>query len=103
MNDTFRIVRFHFNGGKSIGTDREGGELPSGITLEEAKDHCNGLDTASDTATSPEAVEYTRKYGRWFDGFEAEDGRPLPTYTAPVPLTEQRELLADDPPPLELR
>lgn len=44
-----------------------------GLTLEEAKQHCNDPETSSRTATSPLAKEYTAQHGPWFDGFTVEN------------------------------
>ena len=38
-------------------------------TLEEAQEHCNDPQTSSQTATDPEALERTREFGEWFDGY----------------------------------
>lgn len=63
--ETYRIVRFYEN------------EYPTeviarGMTLEDARLHCQHPETSSMTATTPLAVERTRKMGRWFDGYEKE-------------------------------
>ena len=46
---TYSIIRFHKGGGRIT--------QKTGLTLEEAKEHCNDPDTAGDG---------------WFDGFESE-------------------------------
>ena len=38
-------------------------------TLEKAQGHCNDPQTSSQTATDPEALERTREFGEWFDGY----------------------------------
>jgi hypothetical protein len=43
-----------------------------GLTLQEAQEHCNNLETSSTTATSTVARQRTRSYGPWFDGYEKE-------------------------------
>ena len=53
---TYCIVRFHFNGNRET--------IEEGLTLEEAKAHCNDPDSKShDAVPGP---------GSWFDGFEEE-------------------------------
>lgn len=61
MSDRYRIVRMFFKGGKRT--------IKSGLTLEEAKAHCQDPETSSRTCTgSRRAIEKAR--GPWFDGFE---------------------------------
>lgn len=58
--ETYRIVRFYAD------RNRERRILRTGLTLEEAQDHCNDPETSSQTTTTdPEE-------GRWFDGYEKE-------------------------------
>lgn len=64
---TYKIIRFY----------RDNEELnrsvvTRGLTLEQAQEHCSDPETSSKTATSPEAVERTERYGPWFDGYEEE-------------------------------
>lgn len=61
---TYRIKRFHQRGGSEV--------IKTGLTLDEAHEHCNDPETNSGTATSRMHVEYTKKFGPWFDGFEKE-------------------------------
>ena len=49
--DTYRIVRFRFRKGRKI--------IKRGISLSEARSHCNDPDTSGD---------------QWFDGYERESG-----------------------------
>lgn len=62
---TYKITRIFASG------ERE--EINSGVTLEEAKEHCSNPETSSRTATSPEAIALTAEKGPWFDGFNEED------------------------------
>jgi hypothetical protein len=61
----YKIVRNYFNreapGRRTIKT---------GLTLEEAREHCSNPETSSRTATSREAKRRTEQYGPWFDGYE---------------------------------
>lgn len=41
----------------------------SGLTLEEAKEHCRNHETSSATATSAAARAVTRRNGPWFDSY----------------------------------
>ena len=61
---TYKIVRNYFNG-----TPRT---IARGLTLEEAKAHCQDPETSSSTATSSAAKARTRRLGPWFDGFTEE-------------------------------
>ena len=42
----------------------------TGLTLEEAVEHCRDPETSSGTCTSPELIAYTERVGPWFDGFD---------------------------------
>lgn len=65
--DTYRIVRFYEDNNRA----RE--VITRGLTLEQAKAHCQDPETSSTTATSEAAQERTANFGRWFDGFEKEN------------------------------
>lgn len=62
----YRIVRFHAN------SDIDNKIIEENVSLEEAKKHCNDPETSSRTAKGKEAIEYTKEFGQWFDGFEEE-------------------------------
>lgn len=66
MTDTrnYKIVRFYFNGTKRT--------IERGLTLEEAKAHCNNPEASSRTCRNWRNRQRTRHYGPWFDGY-AED------------------------------
>lgn len=68
MADTYRIVRFFRDNNKQ--PQRRG--LPRRLTLEEAQAHCRDLNTSSSTAWKTAAVNRTKRYGAWFDGYEEE-------------------------------
>lgn len=61
---TYYIRRFYMN--------RENETIKHGLTLDEAQEHCSDPETSSKTATSPEALERTEKFGPWFDGYDEE-------------------------------
>lgn len=63
---TYKIVRFY----QDDNIDSE--VIVKGLTLEQAKAHCNDPETASGSATSEAAVERTKRVGAWFDGYEEE-------------------------------
>ena len=62
---TYRIIRFYRDSSR-----RDYGE--TGLTEEEAQAHCRDPETSSRTATSPEAVRRTERFGPWFDGYTEE-------------------------------
>lgn len=59
----YKIVRSFFNGKRSKRV------IKTGLTLEEARAHCNDPETSSRTATSAKARRYTARNGPWFDGY----------------------------------
>ena len=59
----YRVVRFFFN---RPGYSRT---IKTGLTLEQAKAHCNDPETSSKTCTSSVGKARTRLLGPWFDGF----------------------------------
>lgn len=64
---TYQIVRFYANAPELNRTI-----VTRGLTLEQAREHCNSPETSSRTATTPEALARTERYGAWFDGYEEE-------------------------------
>jgi hypothetical protein len=62
--DTYKIVRMYFHGARKT--------IATGLTLEEAKEHCADPETSSSTCQGAEGIRRTRRCGRWFDGFEEE-------------------------------
>lgn len=64
MPDRYRIVRMYQRGVPRI--------IQRGLDLRAAQSHCKSLETSSKTALSPAALEHTRKYGPWFDGYEED-------------------------------
>ena len=62
----YKIVRGYFNDSDKFVT------IETGLTLEEAREHCCDPDTSSRSATSAEAIAHTEEHGPWFDGYEEE-------------------------------
>ena len=60
----YKITRMYFREGVPDQT------IKTGLTLDEAQEHCSDRETSSSTVTSKAGRERTRKYGRWFDGYE---------------------------------
>lgn len=65
MTQRYKIVRFYFNTSSRRVVKR-------GLTLEEAKVHCNDPETSSSTAKGRSAKQRTKTLGPWFDGFTKE-------------------------------
>lgn len=64
MDATYKIVRHYFKGDKRV--------IRTGLTLEEAQEHCSDPETSSSTCTSKEGRRRTEKRGPWFDGYSEE-------------------------------
>ena len=62
---TYSIIRFIHRGEPRV--------IATGKTLEEVQEHCRDRDTSSRTCTSREGVEFTNKFGPWFDGYTEEE------------------------------
>ncbi len=63
---TYKIVRLYFRRGQKMRT------IASGLTLQEAQEHCRDPETSWKTARSAVARKRTRDRGEWFDAFKAE-------------------------------
>lgn len=69
---TYKIVRFYEEGGYKV--------IKEGLTLDEAKEHCNDPETSSYTAQAPNGCaedeelisQWHKEHKHWFDGFEEE-------------------------------
>lgn len=46
--------------------------IKTGLTLDEAKEHCADPESSSATCTLPQNVARTKQFGQWFDGFQEE-------------------------------
>lgn len=64
MSDTYKIVRMYQRGGRRT--------IYTGLTLDQAQEHCRDPETSSRTATGSKARQRTRDKGPWFDGYERE-------------------------------
>jgi hypothetical protein len=64
MTDKYKIVRMYQRGGHRT--------IESGLTLEEAQEHCRNPETSSKTAIRWEARKLTEQKGPWFDGYERD-------------------------------
>jgi hypothetical protein len=62
----YRIVRFY----REREPHRQTRGLPSCLSLEQAQEHCQDLNTSSSTAWKTSAINRTKRYGSWFDGYE---------------------------------
>lgn len=64
----YKIVRCFMHGNRKRVIIR-------GLTLAEAKAHCNNPETSSNTAVSPEAARRTKLHGPWFDLYDIDSKR----------------------------
>ena len=64
----YQIVRMYQH------PDKPSRVVRSGLTLEQAQEHCRDPETSSSTATSSVATHRTATSGPWFDGYQ-EDKR----------------------------
>ena len=63
---TYRIVRMF----KS--SDHPTQVVKGGLTLREAREHCNDPETSSSTCEGKTGKLYTEIHGAWFDAYEEE-------------------------------
>jgi hypothetical protein len=66
--ERYKIVRSYFK------TYRHR-TIRRGLTLEEARRHCQDPETSSTTAKLPHNTARTRRLGPWFDGYDEDNGR----------------------------
>ena len=62
---TYKIVRFYKE-------DHPKEVIKTGLSFEEAQEHCNDNETSSSTCEKPQNVARTEKMGEWFDGYTEE-------------------------------
>ncbi len=65
--ERYKIVRFFQNRPKRT--------IYTGMTLEQAQEHCKDPETSSKTCTKAAGKARTRRYGQWFDGYTLESRR----------------------------
>ena len=63
---SYDIRRMYFD------SHMESDVIKTGLTLEEAQEHCKDPETSSSTCTDEENVLRTKAYGPWFDGYGEE-------------------------------
>ena len=64
--DSYKVIRFYFNRSGYRKT------IKTGLTLEQAQEHCENPETSSSTCTLASHVQRTKLYGPWFEGYEKE-------------------------------
>jgi len=62
----YKIVRMYFDDSKPNVV------IETGLTLEEAQEHCRDPETSSSKCTSDEGHAHTAEHGPWFEGYEDE-------------------------------
>jgi hypothetical protein len=65
---TYKIIRMYQNSFP----DNCRRVIKSGLTLEEAQEHCRNPETSSNTCRKARNVQRTKMYGPWFDSFTEE-------------------------------
>ena len=64
---SYKIVRMYQRGnGNAVDI------IDTGLTLEQAQEHCSDPEASSSTCTSAEGEAWTRSRGPWFDGYTEE-------------------------------
>lgn len=63
---TYKVVRVFFQ--KDLKKT-----LATGLTLEQAQEHCSDPETSSKTCTKPNNKKLTKEQGPWFDAYYKED------------------------------
>lgn len=58
---TYKIVRSYFKAGRRT--------IRTGLTLEQAQQHCSNPETSSSTCTGSKARQRTWRMGPWFEGY----------------------------------
>ena len=63
---TYKIVRMYQRDARKNRT------IKTGLSLEEAQEHCHDPETSSSTCTNGAGLRRTYNSGAWFDGYEKE-------------------------------
>ena len=61
---TYKIIRKFLNADSEI--------IDEGLTLEEAREHCNNKETSYKTCKSRQGIKRTKDFGPWFDIYTEE-------------------------------
>lgn len=69
---TYKIIRMFSDIDSRDHIDNRDRVVKTGLTLEEAQEHCSDPETSSSTCTGREGMKRTEKCGMWFDGYEEE-------------------------------
>ena len=59
----YKIIRHFFDDNRSNRT------IDTGLTLDEAQEHCHDPETSSSTCITAAKRRYTKRVGEWFDGY----------------------------------
>ena len=62
---TYKVIRFFRDSDKRM-------VIKTGLTLEEAREHCSDPETSSSTASGIVEIALTKNFGPWFDGYSEE-------------------------------
>jgi hypothetical protein len=63
---TYKIMRFYQH------RDLRAEVVQTGLTLEQAQEHCSDPETSSSTCTTPAGKARTKACGAWFHGYTKE-------------------------------
>jgi hypothetical protein len=63
----YKIVRHYLNGKLTKRT------INTGLTLEQAQEHCGDKETSSRTCKKYAGRKRTERYGAWFDGYSEDN------------------------------
>lgn len=66
MSERYKIVRMFYS------EDKRRRTIVRGLTLKEARKHCQDPETSSKTCTKPYPKSITSQHGPWFEGYEHE-------------------------------
>lgn len=64
MSTKYKIVRHYLRTGRRT--------INTGLTLEQAQEHCSDPETSSSTCTKAAGKRRTKLKGPWFDGYSEE-------------------------------
>jgi len=64
MEATYKIIRNFMHHPSEV--------IETGLTLEEAQEHCRDPETSSSKCKGADMVALTEKMGPWFDGYDEE-------------------------------